>query len=49
MILRWASAAVLDASKRFRRIRGFRELDRLIGALESIESEQNNTTDQQVA
>ena len=49
MILRWASAAVLDASKRFRRIRGFRELDRLIGALESIEREQQTATDQQVA
>ena len=49
MVLRWASAAAFDASKRFRRIRGYRELDHLIGALESIESEQNNTTDQQVA
>jgi len=49
MILRWASAAVLDASQRFRRIRGYRELDRLIRALESIESEQNNATDQRVA
>lgn len=49
MIVRWASAAVLDASARFRRIRGFRELDRLIGALETIESNQNNATDQQVA
>ncbi len=49
MILRWASAAALDASKRFRRIRGYRGLDRLIGALETIEVEQNNETDQQVA
>ena len=49
MILRWASAAVLDASKRFRRIRGFKGLDLLTQALESIESEQNSTTDQQVA
>ncbi len=49
MVLRWASAAVLDASKRFRRIRGFRDLHRLLGALESIETEQNDATDQQVA
>ncbi len=49
MILRWASAAVLDASKRFRRIRGYRELDHLIGALVSIESERNSATNQQVA
>ncbi len=31
MILRWTSAAALDASKRFWRIRGYRELDHLIG------------------
>ena len=49
MVVRWASAAVLDASKRFRRIRGFKHLDRLTRALESIESESNNATDQQVA
>jgi transposase-like protein len=49
MVLRWASAAVLDASKRFRRIRGFRDLHRLLGALETIEVEQNDATDQQVA
>ncbi len=49
MVLRWASAAVLDASKRFRRIRGFRDLHRLLGALKSIETEQNDATDQQVA
>ena len=49
MILHWTSAAALDASKRFRRIRGYRELDHLIGALESREAEQNNETDQQVA
>ncbi len=49
MVLRWASAAVLDASKRFRRIRGFRDLDRLIRGLEQIEQEQETATDQQVA
>ena len=49
MILRWASAAVLDASKRFRRIRGYRDLARLTAAPESIEQEHRNATDQQVA
>lgn len=49
MVTRWASAAVLDASKRFRRIRCFRDIHRLTGALESVETEQNNATDQQVA
>jgi hypothetical protein len=37
MILRWASAAVLDASKRFRRIRGYRDLEHLARGLDSIE------------
>ncbi|MCH8890860.1 MAG: IS256 family transposase [Myxococcales bacterium] len=49
MVLRWASAAVLDASKRFRRIRGYRDLDRLTRGLEQIEQEQETATDQQVA
>jgi transposase-like protein len=49
MILRWASAAVLDASKRFRRIRGYKDLDRLTRGLEQIEQEQKSATDQQVA
>jgi transposase-like protein len=49
MIVRWASAAVLDAEKRFRRIRGYRDLPRLVSALEAIETEQNNAMDQRVA
>ncbi len=49
MIVRWASAAVLDAEKRFRRIRGYRDLPRLVRALKAIEAEQNNATDQRVA
>jgi len=49
MIVRWASAAVLDAEKRFRRIRGYRDLHRLVGALERIETEQKSPMDQRVA
>ena len=49
MIVRWASAAVLDAQKRFHRIRGYKQMPQLAAALESIETEQNNATDQQVA
>ncbi len=33
MILRWCGAAVLDAEQRFRRIRGYREMPKLIAAL----------------
>lgn len=49
MIVRWASAAVLDATKRFRRIRGYRDLHRLVSALQAIEPKQNNAMDQRVA
>ena len=33
MMLRWCGAAVLDAEQRFRRIRGYREMPKLIAAL----------------
>ena len=49
MIVRWVSAAVLEAQKRFRRIRGYKEMNRLIVALERVEQEQETATDQQVA
>ena len=49
MIVRWVSAAVLEAQKRFWRIRGYKEMDRLIAALERVEQEQETVTDQQVA
>ncbi len=39
MIVRWVSAAVLEAQKRFRYIRGHKEMDRLIAALERVEQE----------
>lgn len=49
MIVRWVSAAVLEAQKRFRRIRGYKEMPRLLAALERVEQEQETATDQQVA
>lgn len=49
MIVRWVSSAVLEAQKRFRRIRGYKEMDRLIAALERVEQEQETVTNQQVA
>ena len=49
MIVRWASAAVLDAKERFRRIRGHRDLVRLVKALQQIETKQNDAMDQRVA
>jgi putative transposase len=49
MILRWASAAVLDAKERFRRIRGHRDLAQLVKALQAIETKQKDAMDQRVA
>ena len=49
MIVRWVSAAVLEAQQRFRRIRGYKDMNRLIAALGRIEQEQQTATDQQVA
>ena len=49
MVLRWASAAVLDASKRFHRIRGYKQLESLAARLDRVERENSLTTDQQVA
>jgi len=35
MAQRWVSAALLDAEKRFRRVRGHRDLPRLVTALDA--------------
>ncbi len=40
---------MLEAQGRFRRIRGYKDINRLIAALEQIEQEQKIATDQQVA
>ncbi len=34
MILRWTAAGVLEAEKQFRRVKGYRDLQLLRGALE---------------
>jgi hypothetical protein len=49
MILRWVSAAVLDASQRFRKVRGYRELDRLVVALQRFETHPEEDSEAQVA
>ncbi len=35
MILRWVGSAILEAEKKFRRVRGYREMPALIEALRS--------------
>ncbi len=49
MLVRWVSAAVLDASKRFRRVRGYRDLAGLGRALQEIENQEENPFNAQVA
>ena len=39
MIVRWVSAAVIDASRRFRKVRGYRDLDALLVVLRRLEAE----------
>ena len=49
MIVRWVSASVLDASQRFRRVRGYRDFAALVVALQKLEDEQEYATLPQVA
>ena len=49
MLLRWVSAAVLEASGRFRKVRGYRDLADLVRALQKVENEEEDTINAQVA
>lgn len=49
MLVRWVSTSVLDASLRFRRIRGHRDLTRLVAALQKIENQEEDAFNAQVA
>jgi len=39
MVVRWVSAAIQEAEKKFRRVQGFRDIEKLTKALEGIEAE----------
>jgi transposase-like protein len=49
MILRWVGAAVVEARKRFRKIRGHRDLARLVQALENHKLNQGVRTEERAA
>ena len=49
MILRWVGAAVVEASKRFRKIRGHRDLRQLVLALQNHELKQGVQTNEEAA
>ena len=36
MIQRWMASALLEAQQRFRRVRGYREMRRLVSALDAM-------------
>ena len=36
MIQRWVASALVEAEKHFRRVRGYRDLQRLLGALDAM-------------
>ncbi len=40
MVIRWVSAAILEAEKKFRRVQGWRDIKKLIRALEATEQKQ---------
>jgi hypothetical protein len=40
MVVRWVSAAIVEAEKKFRRVQGWREIEKLVTALKAIEQKQ---------
>ena len=49
MALRWCVTALIEAEKRFRRVRGHREMPQLVAALEVVVSKNGLDTNEQVA
>jgi transposase-like protein len=39
MVVRWVSAAIQEAEKKFRRVQGFRDIEKLMKALKRVEAE----------
>jgi hypothetical protein len=44
MILRWVSAALAEAEQKFRRLRGHRDIARLVAALDRLRRESQHTS-----
>jgi transposase-like protein len=45
MVVRWASAAVVEAEKKFRRVHGWRDIEKLVRALDVIEAKEEATAE----
>jgi transposase-like protein len=45
MVLRWVSAAIVEAEKKFRRVQGWRDIEKLVRALNVIETKEEATAE----
>ncbi len=45
MVVRWVSAAIVEAQKKFRRVQGWRDIEKLVRALSLFEAEQEATAE----
>ncbi|MHC4710008.1 MAG: IS256 family transposase [Planctomycetota bacterium] len=45
MVVRWVSAAVVEAEKKFRRVQGWRDIEKLVRALDLIEAKEEATAE----
>jgi hypothetical protein len=40
MVVRWVSGAIVEAEKKFRRVQGWREIEKLVRALDATQQKQ---------
>jgi transposase-like protein len=45
MVVRWVSAAIVEAEKKFRRVHGWRDIEKLVRALDVIEAKEEATAE----
>jgi len=45
MVVRWVSAAIVEAERKFRRVQGWRDIKILITALSELESEEEEAAE----
>ncbi len=48
MVVRWVSAAIVEAEQRLRRVHGWREVQKLVSALGTLEATQEASTERVV-
>jgi hypothetical protein len=45
MVVRWVGAAIVEAEKKFRRVQGWRDIEKLVRALALIEDNEEATAE----